>query len=110
LINKLFYKQKTNIQILRIFQTNFEGNQKLIKTQNNLRKLLKLIQIQLKTFKKKPLLKPKIVNMICYNYDPLRDRQMLRVYSISLYYKISLLLFNYFLTATCEFYSKSKQI
>jgi hypothetical protein len=53
------------MQILRIFQTNFVGNQKLFKTQNSLRKLLKLIQIQIKTLKKKPLLKLKIVNMIC---------------------------------------------
>jgi hypothetical protein len=53
------------MQILRILQTKFIGNKKLINTQNSLRKLLKLIQIQIKTLKKKTLLKPEIVNMIC---------------------------------------------
>jgi len=40
------------MQILRILQTNFVKNQKLIKTQNSPRKLLKWVQIQIKIFKK----------------------------------------------------------
>jgi len=35
------------MQILRILQTNLVKNQKLNKTQNNPKKLLKLIQIQI---------------------------------------------------------------
>jgi hypothetical protein len=53
------------MQILRILQTNLVGNKKLIKTQNSPKKLLKLVQIQIKLIKTKPLLKPEIVNMIC---------------------------------------------
>jgi hypothetical protein len=40
------------MQILRIFQTNFIRNKKLIKTQNNPKILLKLVQIQTNFFKK----------------------------------------------------------
>jgi hypothetical protein len=40
------------MQNFKILQINIKGNQKLIKTQNSPRKLLKLIQIQIKTFKK----------------------------------------------------------
>jgi hypothetical protein len=49
--------------MLIIFQTNFEGNQKLNKTQNNPNKLLKLLQIQIK-LKNKESLKPNIVNVM----------------------------------------------
>jgi hypothetical protein len=40
------------MQILRNFQTNFIRNKKLIKIQNSPTKLLKLVQIQTKIFKK----------------------------------------------------------
>jgi len=39
------------MKILRIFQTNFIRNKKLIKTQNSLKKLLKSVQIQTKIIK-----------------------------------------------------------
>ncbi len=46
----LLYILKTNMQILRNFQTNLVRNQKLSKTQNNPKKVLKLIQIQFTLF------------------------------------------------------------
>jgi len=64
--------KKTNMQSLRIFQNNFIRNKKLIKTQNSPTKLLKLLQIQTKIFKKtKKSLKLEIINMIVYNFIPL---------------------------------------
>jgi hypothetical protein len=47
-----FIDKKTKMQIFKKFQTNFIRNKKLIKTQNNPKKLLKLVQIQTKIFKK----------------------------------------------------------
>jgi hypothetical protein len=72
------------MQILRILQTNFVRNKKVIKTQNSPRKLLKLVQIPTKTSKKIKSLKLKIVNVIVYNSVPLCGQQMLRVFSIPL--------------------------
>jgi hypothetical protein len=81
------------MQILIILQTNFVRNKKVIKTQNSLKKLLKLVQIPTKTSKKIKSLKLEIVNVIVYNYAPLHDCQMLWVFSIPLYYKKILISF-----------------
>jgi hypothetical protein len=85
------------MKILRILQTNFVRNKKLIKTQNSPRKLLKLVQIPTKTSKKS--LKLEIVNVIVYNSIPLCGHQMLRVFSIPLNYKI---FFSMFLILICR--------
>jgi len=89
-----FIDYKTNMQMLKKFQIYFVRNQKLIKTQNSPRKLLKLVQIQIKIFKqKKQLLKLEIVNLIVYNSILLCGFQMLEVFSIPSYYNFFLISF-----------------
>lgn len=56
------------MQILKILQTNFIRNQKLIKTQNNPKKLLKLIQIQTKNFKNKTIIETKYYKCDCLQF------------------------------------------